>query len=234
MRERLIVALDVPSTDQARQLVETLSPYVGYFKIGLELITAEGAPAVVKMIHSLGGRVFLDAKFNDIPNTVAGAARSAAQLGVALFDVHASSGVEALRAAVKNRGSAQVLAVTVLTSLDDAQAKHLFGASSSDKVVQFALDARMAGANGIVCSPQELEILSRLGELKSMLKVTPGIRPDWAGTDDQKRFLTPSAAIKAGATHLVIGRPITSPPAEIGSPVEAAKRILEELERGAP
>lgn len=234
MKDRVIVALDVSTIAEAKTLVSLLSPHVGYFKVGLELLTAEGAPQVVKVIHDLGGKIFFDGKFNDIPNTIAGSAKAVAALGVALFDVHASCGVEAMKMAVKNRGSSQVLVVTVLTSLDDIQAKHVFGASSADKVVEFALDARAAGAQGIVCSPQELEVLGNLGELKGLLKVTPGIRPIWAGTNDQKRFLTPSAAIKLGATHLVIGRPITAPPAEIGGPVNAAKRIVEELERGAP
>jgi len=228
-KDRIIVALDVNNLDKAESLVESLAPHVGCFKIGLELLTAVGAPKVAEFVHSLGGQVFYDGKFDDIPNTVGGAAKAVAGLNVKMFDVHASAGVEAMIAAVANKGQSLVLAVTVLTSLEENNAHLIFGGPSKAKVLQLARDAKIAGCDGIICSPQELELLSKQKELSCLLKVTPGVRPKWATTGDQKRIMTPAEASKAGATALVIGRPITQPPAEIGTPVDAAKKIAEEI-----
>jgi len=228
-KDRIIVALDVDSLDKAKSLVESLAPYVGCFKIGLELLTAVGAPKVVEFIYSFGGQVFYDGKFDDIPNTVGGAAKAIAGLNVKMFNVHASAGVEAMMSAVANKGQSLVLAVTVLTSLEENNAHLIFGGPNKAKVLQFARDAKLAGCDGIICSSQELELLGMQKELDGLLKVTPGVRPKWAAADDQKRIMTPAEAIKAGATALVIGRPITKPPAEIGTPVEAAKKIAEEI-----
>lgn len=227
--ERLIAALDVDSLDKAVPLVEELAPFVGCFKVGLELLTAEGAPRVVQQIHKLGGKVFFDGKFSDIPNTVASAAKALAALKVRMFDVHASSGLESIRAAAEHKGDSLLLVVTVLTSFDTAMAQHVFGEEPGPKVKLFALDAALAGADGVVCSPRELEILQNTVGTKHLLKVTPGIRPAWADSNDQKRVLTPAEAIRAGATHLVIGRPLVRPPRDIGTPREAAKRILDEI-----
>lgn len=229
-KDRIIVALDVDTLAKATPLVERLAPYVGCFKVGLELLTAEGAPQVVRHIHKLGGEIFFDGKFDDIPNTVAGATRSVAALGVKLFDVHASAGLEAMRAAAQNKGKAKLLAVTVLTSLDEATSRHVFGGTPDVKVLQFAIDAATAGCDGIVCSPQELAIVGQAERLESLLKVTPGVRPAWAAANDQKRVMTPKEAIRMGATHLVIGRPILQPPPQIDGPVDAAKRIAKEIE----
>ncbi|OGF14697.1 orotidine 5'-phosphate decarboxylase [Candidatus Falkowbacteria bacterium RIFCSPLOWO2_02_FULL_45_15] len=228
-KDRIIVALDVPSLEQAGPLITSLASYVWCFKIGLELITAEGGPQAVRFVQERGGQVFYDGKFCDIPNTVGNAAKAAAGLGVQMFNVHASAGVEAMMAAVANKWKALVLAVTVLTSLEENNAHLIFGGSSKAKVLQLARDAKIAGCDGIICSPQELELLGKQKELVGLLKVTPGVRPEWAATGDQKRVMTPAEAIKAGATVLVIGRPITKPPAEIGTPVDAAKKILEEI-----
>ena len=229
-KDRIIVALDVDSLEKVQQLVEELAPHVGCFKVGLELITSVGAPQVVKFVHDLGGSVFFDGKFDDIPNTVGNAARSVASLGVKMFNVHASCGIEAMTAAVANKGDSLVLAVTILTSLEENNAHLIFGGPSKAKVLQFARDARLAGVDGVICSPQELELLGKQVELGDLLKVTPGVRPKWASVGDQKRVMTPGEAIKAGATALVIGRPITKPPSEIDSPSEAAKRISDEIE----
>ena len=226
-RDQIIVALDVGSLDKARPLIEALAPHVGCFKVGLELITAVGAPEVVKFVHGLGGNLFFDGKFDDIPNTIAKASKAVASLGVKMFNVHASCGIESMKAAVANQGNSLVLAVTVLTSHDDASARRIYGSSAKDKVLQMARDAREAGVDGIICSPQELEILGK--DFSSFIKVTPGVRPTWASVGDQKRVMTPREAIKAGATALVIGRPITSPPEEVGTPVDAVKKILEEI-----
>lgn len=228
-KEKIIVALDVSSLKLAAPLVESLADYVGYFKVGLELITAEGAPQVVDFIHKRGGKLFFDGKFSDIPNTIGKASQAASGLGVTFFDVHASCGLESMKAAVANRGKSKVLAVTVLTSLSDEESLSLYGEKSSQKVVKWAFEAQKAGIDGIVCSGQELKLLATYPELKSLLRVTPGIRPQWAEAQDQKRILTPKEAIQLGADYLVIGRPITNPPAKIGSPVEAAKKIAEEI-----
>jgi orotidine-5'-phosphate decarboxylase len=229
VKDRIIVALDVSSLDKAKSLVESLAPHVGCFKVGLELLTAVGAPQVVEFVHSLGGQVFYDGKFDDIPNTIGGATKAVAGLNVKMFNVHASAGVEAMMSAVANKGQSLVLAVTVLTSLEENNAHLIFGGPSKAKVLQLARDAKLAGCDGIICSPQELELLGKQKELGGLMKITPGVRPLWASAGDQKRIMTPSEAIKAGATALVIGRPITKPPAEVGSPVDAVKKIAEEI-----
>ena len=228
-KDRIIVALDVDSLDKVKSLIESLALHVGCFKIGLELLTAVGAPKVIEFIHSLGGQVFYDGKFDDIPNTIGGASKAVAGLNVKMFNVHASAGIEAMMAAVANKGQSLVLAVTVLTSIEENNANLIFGGPSKAKVLQFARDAKLAGCDGIICSPQELELLGKQKELSNLLKITPGVRSEWASTGDQKRIMTPAEAIKAGATALVIGRPITKPPTEIGTPVDAAKKIAEEI-----
>lgn len=227
--ERLFVALDVSSAEFAEEAVRALAPVVGGFKVGLELITAIGARAAVELVRRHGGQVFLDAKFHDIPNTMAGAARSAAKLGVDCFTVHASAGVEGMRAAVAEKGEARVFAVTVLTSLDPETVKHVYGKDPASAVRQFAIDASVAGCDGVVCSPLELDMLESTVGAHPLLKVTPGVRPTWAVSDDQKRVLTPREAILRGATHVVIGRPILRPPTSMGDPVAAAKAIVAEL-----
>jgi orotidine-5'-phosphate decarboxylase len=227
---RLIVALDVDSLARSTPLIETLAPHVGYFKVGLELLTAAGGPAVVQHVQRLGGQVFYDAKFNDIPNTVGAASHTAGTIGAKLFTVHASAGLEALKLAAENKGSAECYAVTVLTSFDEETCKHVFGETPLDKVLKFARDAVEAGVDGIVCSPQELEALGRDEAFKSLKKICPGIRPTWYHSDDQKRVMTPSEALKAGADYIVVGRPITRPPMGVGSPIDAVKKILAEIQ----
>ena len=228
-RERIILALDVDSLEKALELVRELHPYVGLFKVGLELLTNEGAPKVVEAVKGAGGKVFYDGKFCDIPNTVAGAARAVAGLGVDMFNVHASSGREAVVQAVANKGNALVLGVTVLTSIDPEECCFTFGKTPELKVCDFARMLAEVGADGVICSPQELGILSQQPWSDKLLKVVPGVRPAWAAAGDQKRVMTPAEAINALADYLVIGRPITKPPAEIGGPVEAAKLIAEEI-----
>lgn len=188
-----------------------------------------GAPKVIEFIHSLGGQVFYDGKFDDIPNTVGRASKAVAGMNVWMFNVHASAGIETMISAVSNKGQSLVLAVTVLTSLEENNANLIFGGPSKAKVLQFARDIKLAGCDGIICSPQELELLDRQKELKNLLKITPGVRPEWASTSDQKRVMTPAEAVKTGATALVIGRPITKPPEKIGTAVDAVKKIEEEI-----
>lgn len=228
-KDRIIVALDVDNLDKALELVKELYPYVGYFKTGLELLTSEGPPKVVKAIKEAGGKIFYDGKFMDIPNTVAGASKAVAKLGVDMFNVHASGGIEMMKAAVDNKGNSKVLAVTVLTSLTEEDAHSIYGAPSKGKVIEFARWAKIAGIDGLICSPQELQVLGRQKELIGLLKITPGVRPGWAAAGDQKRIMTPGEAVKAGADYLVIGRPITKPPTHIGNPVAAAKMIADEI-----
>lgn len=230
---KIIIALDVRSRKEAvslvRQLEETL-----IFKVGLLPFTAMG-PQLIKELMNMGKKVFLDLKLHDIPNTVAGAVRAATGLGVQMMTLHASGGREMLASAVRAAreeaemtGMAQplLLAVTVLTSLKSENLKEIGVASSTmDQVVNLASLARQAGIRGIVCSPQEVEsVRKRYGS--DLTIVVPGIRPQWASAQDQKRIMTPSEALEKGADYLVIGRPVTSAP----SPKEAFLRIVEELE----
>ncbi len=229
LKDKIIVALDVDTEEEVKALVETLGSQVGCFKIGLQLITSIGPPRAIQLVKDCGGEVFFDGKFDDIPNTVGNASRVLAEFGVKMFNVHASCGIAAMMEAVDNKGNALVLAVTVLTSLEENNAHLIFGKPSKAAVLQFARDAKNAGMDGVICSPQELELLGQQPDLKDFLKVTPGVRPVWAATGDQRRTMTPGEAMKAGATALVIGRPVRQPPEEIGGPVEAVKRILDEI-----
>lgn len=219
IREKIIVALDTDNLKTAESFVKQLLPYVGYFKIGLELATAIGVPQAVKMVHKFGGKVFYDGKFNDIPNTIAQAVKAISKLGVSMFDIHASSGSEAIKVAVQNKGGSKVLGVTVLTSMNE----------TGDKVLKFVEMLKKEGADGIICSPWEAKLIRKYKNFDRLLIVTPGIRPKWAPIDDQKRYMAPLEAIKAGADYLVIGRPITNPPASVGTSLEAIKLIYKEL-----
>lgn len=228
-QDRLIVALDVPSAIEAQEIVYELGDAVSIYKVGLQLFTAEGPRFVSELVNS-GRKVFLDLKFHDIPNTVAGAVRSAAELGVHMLTVHAAGGSRMLAAAVEaaKAGSHQplVLAVTVLTSLSQSEleASGVPGAMSA-QVRLLATLSKSSGCGGIVASAQEAStIRSLLGP--EMAIVTPGIRPSGVATgDDQSRVATPSSAIRAGASHLVVGRPILA--AENRN--RAAAAILEEI-----
>jgi orotidine-5'-phosphate decarboxylase len=227
-RSRLIVALDVPDAASAKALVARLEDRCNWFKVGLELFVAAG-PAVLEPLLKRGHSIFLDLKFNDIPNTVAGAVRSAAALGVRMMTVHASGGPAMLAAAQAALDGLpdppELLAVTVLTSMDVAQV----GAVGIERspVEQVELLARMglsAGIRGFVCSPQEVGSLRALTGPEGVL-VIPGIRPAGSGTGDQKRTATPAEALRLGASYLVVGRPITQAP----EPAEAADAILREM-----
>jgi orotidine-5'-phosphate decarboxylase len=220
----IFVALDVPSTEAALQLAVQLRPYVGGFKIGLELFCTAG-PSIVEDIGA--SNVFLDLKFHDIPNTARGAARVAARLGVMMFNVHCLGGMEMMRAAADTareiNSTTKIIGVTILTSHDEAQL-HQLGLSEepSSAVRRLAGLAQQAGLDGVVCSPREITVL-RTDCGADFLLVTPGIRPVGADTGDQKRVLSPRAALNAGANWLVIGRPITT----AADPVQAARAILD-------
>jgi len=228
-KERIIVALDVSTQDEAATLVKELAPHVGMFKIGLELTTAVGTPQIVRFLQDQGTEVFLDAKFKDIPTTMARASAAASRLGVTAFNVHASAGIDSMFAAHDNKGTSKAWAVTVLTSMDAVDCELVYGNTPPAKVLQFARDALHAQMDGIICSPLELQMLRKRPELKGLDMITPGVRPEWAPTNEQKRFMTPYEAIRAGATYLVIGRPLTKPPGHM-SRTEAAKCVVKEIE----
>lgn len=229
-KDRLIVALDVPDLEAAKPLIAALAPHVGYFKIGLELITAVGGPAAVACIKGAGGRVMYDGKFNDIPNTMEGAAKSVARQGAEMFTVHASAGPEAVRAAVDAAPWSVVIGVTVLTSLDETRCIEIFGDRPTAKVRAFAESLVAVQAGAVVCSPKEVGALTD----HPLTRITPGVRPAWAALGDQKRVLSPGEAIRAGADMLVIGRPILKPPASVGGPVDAVKLIIDEIAEASP
>lgn len=235
-KSSLIVALDVNTEGEVEKLVSELSPYCGCFKVGLELINSIGGPQVVALVKGLGGQVFYDIKLHDIPNTVMAAARSISKMRVRMFNLHACAGPEAIEAALEGaeKGTGEsflplVLAVTVLTSIGEEECNLIYGAPVKAKVLQFARDAKRAGAHGFICSPKELEFLCERKEFVGLQKITPGVRPAWAALGDQKRVMTPAEAILAGADAVVIGRPILKPPSEFRSPAEAAQAILEEM-----
>ena len=225
----LVVALDVPTEDEALRLAGSLYPHVDGFKVGLELLMGEG-PAVVSRVADLGAPVFVDAKLHDIPNTVAGAATRLGSIGARWVTVHASGGEEMMRSAVEalaagSDGVAGVLAVTVLTSLDQATLEAVgFGRSPSEHVSGMARLAAAAGAEGVVCAVPEATAVKALD--LGLRVVTPGIRPAGSDSADQKRVATPAEAIGAGADLLVVGRPITA----AADPVAAALSVRREIE----
>src|ERR1700722_8583203 len=233
MRNPIIVALDAPSAEAARELATQLATAVGGFKIGNELFTAAG-PDIVKKIRERGALVFLDLKYHDIPNTVAKAVTVAARLDVQMLTVHAGGGTKMLKAAEKaaeetayqlGRTPPLVLGVTVLTSLDSAALREVgLDVNVEYQVRRLAGVATKAGLRGLVCSPLEIGALRKIIPPQIQL-VVPGIRTGAEKADDQKRTMTPKAAMAAGATWLVIGRPICA--AE--NPRVAAEKILETL-----
>ena len=210
--ERFIVALDVPTSEAALAIVRALSPHAGLFKIGLQLYTAAG-PDIVRAVRDLGGRIFLDLKLHDIPNTVGRALESSASLGVEMQTIHLSGGRAMIEAAVQAAPpEILLLGVTVLTSVDQT-ALHETGvdASMEKQVMRLAQLGAESGIGGVVASPLEIAPLRRAHGSKLRI-VTPGIRPRNMATNDQKRTLTPAEALRAGADFLVIGRPITAAP----------------------
>ena len=231
--DRIIVPLDVSSEAQAIALVEQL-PQVTFWKVGLELFVSSG-PNILRTLKDRQKRIFLDLKFHDIPNTVAGACREAAAYGVDLITIHATAGRQALQwahsAALEGSETAgcppaKLIAITLLTSLNsrDLAFDLKIPLELPEYVLQMALLAKDANLDGVVCSPQEVEQL-RITCGDDFLLVCPGVRPKWSETGDQRRAMTPSDAIKAGADYLVIGRPITA----AIDPVAAWERICDEL-----
>ena len=229
----LILSLDVDDEKQALELVRELKDEMS-FKVGKQLFTRYG-PGIVREIRALGGELFLDLKFHDIPNTVASACREAVRLQVQMFNVHASGGKEMLTAAVAATTKAAqefgvpkplLLAVTVLTSLGDSVLKEELGGARSlrDQVAHLAGMAKECGVDGVVCSPMEIEMIKqKCGS--DFVVVTPGVRPAWAEANDQKRVQTPAEAIQSWANYLVVGRPILASKDRKA----AARKILDEM-----
>jgi orotate phosphoribosyltransferase len=278
-KEKIIVALDVDNLEKAADLVKILKNHVGYFKIGLELLSAEGAPKVIEMVHGLGGKIFYDGKFKDIPNTIEGSFKAVVSQGIEMINLHCDGGSKMMKLAVSTTKAVAlegivekpiILGVTLLTSLnyddlveigireefnetavkDQLEAEFLDTKlhqvtedqirqeilkrkkeQVEDFVAKLARLAQNCGLDGVIASPQEIKVIREYCD-KKFLVVTPGIRPEWAQTNDQKRIMTPKQAIIAGADYLVIGRPITNPPQEIGDPVKAAQLIAQEIEEG--
>ena len=220
-QNRICCALDFASWSEAEPFARKIAPHVGLLKVGLELFTAEG-PSAVRAAAALGRPVFLDLKLHDIPNTVEGAARSAAATGAALLTVHASGGPEMIRAAVRGAGSGvRILAVTVLTSLDGAALERIGLAGPPESaVVRLAKLAVEAGAGGLVCSPHEVAAV-RAAVGPGPLLVVPGVRPTGSALGDQARVATPEVAVRAGADVIVLGRPLRDAP----DPAAAADAI---------
>ncbi|MFZ1814840.1 MAG: orotidine-5'-phosphate decarboxylase [Rhizobiaceae bacterium] len=223
-RDRLIVALDLPSVDDARDMVARIGGEAVFYKIGYQLALAGGLD-LARELKEEGYKVFLDMKLLDIDNTVAHAVASAVKLGVDMLTLHAYP--KAMRAAVAAAAAAPIrlLGVTVLTSMDDADLSEAgYGMNVADLVKRRATQARQAGMGGIVCSPNEATLVRNLVG-REMAVVTPGIRPDGSDAGDQKRIATPAMAISAGASHLVVGRPITHSP----DPRRATTQIVGEI-----
>jgi orotidine 5''-phosphate decarboxylase, subfamily 1 len=223
--DKIIVALDVPTRRDALELVEKLRDQISFFKIGLQLYTAEG-PEVVRAVLSTGSKVWLDLKLHDIPNTVARAVESAGRLGVQMLTIHLSGGSQMIRAATAVRANNMLLlGVTVLTSSTEETLREIGIQDKVDnQVLRLAKLGVEGGIDGIVASPHEIKTLRREFGDKTKIAVQ-GIRPTWAEPGDQKRFMTPREALEAGADYIGIGRPIT----KHRNPSEAAAKILEEL-----
>jgi len=237
-QDRLVIALDLDNEREALELVDELRGAVGMFKVGHQLFTAYG-PDIVRRITEKGARVFLDLKYHDIPHTVASASAEAVKLGVSIFNVHALGGLDMMKAAAEaaretadKHGLRQplVLAVTILTSMDDLALRRdlKINRSLRREVAHLAELAQRAGMHGVVASPQEIKMLRKTVRGKFVI-LTPGVRPAWAGTDDQKRIMTPGEAVAAGADYLVVGRPVL----KAADRRAAVEKIVQEIGRTA-
>jgi orotidine-5'-phosphate decarboxylase len=233
-KERIVLALDLDSDREALAVVDELAGSVGMFKVGHQLFTAYG-PDIVRRIVGQGGKVFLDLKYHDIPNTVAKASAEAVKLGVALFNVHALGGADMMKAAAASaRETADalgrpvpiVLAVTVLTSMDERGLRRELKITRSlpRQVSHLARMAQRCGMHGVVASPQEIKLLRRAVKHPFVI-LTPGVRPEWAARDDQKRIMAPAEAIALGADYIVVGRPVLKAQDRKG----AVEKIIEEI-----
>lgn len=240
-KDKFFVAIDVDTLDEAKKLMDSLVGLVTHVKLGLQLATRESWSAGIAVAHDRGFKVFCDAKFKDIPNTLEHAAYALSKHQPDYFTVMADNSLEALksirvgvdRAAGEpdQTDKPKIVGVTVLTSIGAEESQQIYGGSPKDKTLLFGTLAMQAGLDAIVCSPEEIELFRSDKTFDSTMIITPGVRPSWANTNDQQRVATPAEALKRGADMLVIGRPITQPPAEVGSVESAVKRIIEEIEQ---
>ncbi|MEY4723016.1 MAG: Orotidine 5-phosphate decarboxylase [Candidatus Parcubacteria bacterium] len=228
-KDRIIYALDADSHERASPLARMIAPHVGGIKVGLEALSSIGLPQAVSMVSNAGAAVMVDGKFHDIPNTMRAAVAALVKRRVGMFTVHASAGRAGMAAAAEAKGNALALAVTVLTSMDDADCVSTYHSDVRTKVLRFAQDAKESGMDGIVCSAADLVHLGPFARANRMILATPGIRPASAAQGDQKRIVTPTDAIRLGAHFLIIGRPITEAREEDGGPAEAVRRIADEI-----
>ena len=234
IKQKLVLALDVEDIKEAKELVDSLSPYIGTFKVGLQLFCGYGLE-IINYIKEKNSNFFLDVKLHDIPNTVEKASYNVVKNGANFFNVHATGGVEMMRAARKgaleacekyNKKPPLILAVTILTSISQEVLKNelLNDTNIESLVIQLAKNAKEAGLNGVVASAEELKAIKKeLGD--DFIVLTPGIRPSWSLTDDQKRIATPKSAIADGADYIVLGRAIT----KAQDKIEAIKKIYQEI-----
>ncbi|MGC1454952.1 MAG: orotidine-5'-phosphate decarboxylase [Nitrospirota bacterium] len=233
-KDRLALALDVDNDREALAIVAELKDSVGLFKVGLQLFTAYG-PDIVRRITGMGGRVFLDLKYHDIPNTVAKASAEAVKLGVSIFNVHSLGGLDMMKAAAESaKETAEklklplpvLLAVTILTSMNEKSMRKELKITRSlrREVAHLARLAQRAGMHGVVASPQEIKTLRRAVRGEFII-LTPGVRPEWADKDDQQRIMTPGEAVKSGADYIVVGRPVL----KASDRRAAVEKILEEM-----
>lgn len=234
IKEKLVLALDVEDIEEAKKLVDELSPYIGTFKVGLQLFCGYGLE-IVNYIKEKNSNFFLDVKLHDIPNTVEKASYNVVKNGANFFNVHSTGGVEMMKAARAGAMKASekpgkkppiILAVTVLTSISDEMLKDELSnkLTSEELVVKLAKNARIAGLNGVVASAQEVRAIKKeLGD--DFIVLTPGIRPAWSNSDDQKRITTPADAIKDGSDYIVLGRAIT----KAQDRIDAVKKVYDEI-----
>lgn len=237
IKEKLVLALDVESIDEAKALVKDLAPYIGTFKVGLQLFCGYGLE-IINYIKEKNANFFLDVKLHDIPNTVERASYNIIKNGANFFNVHATGGIEMMKAAKKGaleacekygKKAPIILAVTVLTSISDEILKEELSntKTSQDFVLSLAKNAKAAGLQGVVASAKELPLIKKeLG--KDFIVLTPGIRPKWSAVNDQKRIATPTSAIQDGADYIVLGRAVT----KAENRLEAIEKIYQEIEEG--
>ncbi len=236
--KKVIFALDISDLEKAKELLMKIGPHVGGIKIGLETQTEFGGPVIINLVAGANGKIFYDGKWNDIMKTIENATKAlATKKSITMFNVHATSGDAAIQAAVQNCGDAIVLVVTVLTSISPEECYEIFRDTPENVVLKFARKAKRNGAHGVICSAKELPLLMANPDVKDLIKVTPGIQPEWMNSNDQKRVMSPGEAIMAGADYVVIGRAISSPdpkagwvdaPAK-GDSLAALKLIAEEI-----
>lgn len=230
--QRVIPALDMP-WDQAGSFVEQMLKLgIENFKVGLVAQHAVGSRQTTQDVIKWGGHVLLDAKLHDTSGTIGKSVAAIRENGASAIILHAPCSAKALTAAKESAGECGLFAVTVLTDLAPDEVKEIYGIPTEKMVLKLALLAYDHSLNGVICSPLELSTLQKTTETQQLIKVTPGIRPVWAQAGQQARFTTPQQAMEWGAKALVIGSPLYNPPPEIGTPTEAAKLILDEVDKG--